>query len=319
MNILFITHPYPNYVPDLLLHGLRKLVGPGVVDFPRKDCVYNGVLGLGVCPDDQRCPEWFPDDHGQVDRSDIWVKVRSGHFDLVVCDLRALSQLSENLKSWPKHCVIIDGEDFPHPMQPGPYIICRRETDGSDYSIPLPMSLPEEIFNWITRYDDLPKRYSIGFLGSTDNDNRKQLLEILSREYGDTLFQATQVPSHDTPYPDGRLGRDAYYQKLQQCRMVLSLAGAGYDTFRFWEHAACRSVHLSAHYPLFIPDDFEDGRDISRFKTMDQLRRKINGLTSYHQRSEDQIGRGRMKLKRYHLTTHRAAYFLDCVHKAFSY
>jgi hypothetical protein len=50
MNILFLTHPYPNYGPDLLLHGLRKLLGPAVVDFPRKDCVYEGILGLGVCP-----------------------------------------------------------------------------------------------------------------------------------------------------------------------------------------------------------------------------------------------------------------------------
>ena len=56
MKILFITHWYPNYVPDLLLHGLRKLMGPDVVDFPRKDCLYEGVLGLGVCPPDQLCP-----------------------------------------------------------------------------------------------------------------------------------------------------------------------------------------------------------------------------------------------------------------------
>ena len=74
MRILFVTDSYPNYVPDLLLHGLRKLFGPDVVDYPRKNCLYDGVLGLGVCPDDQRCPGWFPDDDRQIDRSDVWRK-----------------------------------------------------------------------------------------------------------------------------------------------------------------------------------------------------------------------------------------------------
>lgn len=317
MNILFITHPYPNYVSDLLLHGLRKLMGPKVVDYPRKNCVYDGILGLGICPNDQRCPDWFPNDNGQIDRSDIWTKVQKDHYDLVVCDLRALSCLSENLKTWPKRCVVIDGEDFPHPLLPGPYLVCRRETDGTDYSIPLPMALPEEIFKWITRYDGLPKKYSIGFLGSTDNDNRKQLIEILSKEYGNTLFQATQVPSDDNPVPEGRLGRDGYYQKIQQCRMVLSLAGAGYDTFRFWEHAACNAIHLSAHSPLFIPDRFKDNREISFFGDVDELRRKVDEMTNDDQRSKEQINRSRHKLLQHHLTTHRAIYFLDRVAKAF--
>ncbi len=60
--------------------------------------------------------------------------------------------------------VAIDGEDFPVSIKPGPFVICRRETDGTDYSIPLPMALPEEIFNRITSYGDNPKSYSFGFL-----------------------------------------------------------------------------------------------------------------------------------------------------------
>ena len=55
MKILFLTHYYPNYVSDLLLHGLRKLMGPDAVDFPCKSCLFEGVLGTGVCPDNQRC------------------------------------------------------------------------------------------------------------------------------------------------------------------------------------------------------------------------------------------------------------------------
>lgn len=317
MKILFITHPYPNYVPDLLLHGLRKLMGPRVVDYPRKDCVYDGILGLGICPNDQRCPDWFPHDNGQIDRTDIWSKVENDYFELVVCDVRALTKLSDRLKTWPKHVVIIDGEDLPQPLSPGPYIICRRETDGSDYSIPLPMALPEEIFNWIIRYDGLPKSFSIGFLGSTHNDNRKQLIETLSHIYSDTLFCATKIPSPDDPKPDGRLSRDRYYQQLQRCRIVLSLGGAGWDTFRFWEHAACHAAHIANRAPLYIPNDFINNQEIIRFGGMDELRRKIDALIKDDQLMRDQMNEGRGKLLRHHLTTHRAVYFIDRVAKAF--
>jgi hypothetical protein len=123
MNILFITHPYPNYVPDLLMHGLRKLLGEHLVDYPRKACVYEGVLGLGICPVQQRCPDWFPDDKGRIDRTDILLKARKGYFDLVVCDLRAIADVQRIFDGRPERCVIIDGEDIPQPIPPGP--LCR--------------------------------------------------------------------------------------------------------------------------------------------------------------------------------------------------
>lgn len=319
MKLLFLTHPYPNYVPDLLLHGLRKLLGDDVVDYPRKDCLYEGILGLGVCPDDQRCLGWFPGEEARIDRTDIQGKIQKGYFDFVVCDLRILSDVRRYLAEKPNRWVIIDGEDRPHPIAPGPYVICRRETDGSDYAIPLPMALPEEIFHWIARYDTEPKRFTIGFLGSTREDGRKAFLDQLSARYGNTLFQATEIPSNENPLPQGRLSRDAYYRRLQQCRIVLSLPGAGIDTFRFWEHAACNALHISPLAPLFIPCDFKDGQETIRFEHMDHLCRQIDmALNNGRQAIQDVVKQGRLKLLNHHMTTHRAAYFLNCITKAFN-
>jgi hypothetical protein len=311
MKILFVTHPYPNYVPDLLLHGLRKLLGPAVVDFPRKDCLYNGVLGLGICPEDQRCPGWFPADEGQVDRDEIHIKIERNFFDWVVCDLRALAYLKELTRQWPRRLAVIDGEDHPQKITPGPFVVCRRETDGSDYSIPLPMALPQEVFEWIAYYDNQPKNFTIGFLGSTHDGSRKSLVEALSRHYPQSMFQATAIPSGDRPVPQGRMGRDEYYRRLQQCRFVLTLAGAGYDTFRFWENAACNAIHIAARMPLFIPDDFKDGQSILRFDAIDGLRRSIDPFLADEERSQELIRNGRYLLYTKHLTTHRAEYFLN--------
>ena len=314
MKILFVTHTYPNYVPDLLLHGLRKLLGSAVVDYPRKDCLYEGIFGLGLCPDDQRCPGL-----GLASAPQRYLEQsqKKGYFDAVVCDLRAIPLLANHLKDWPRHSVVVDGEDHAQRVATGPYIVCRRETDGSDFSIPLPMALPEELLHWITHYDGLAKTYSIGFLGSTHDGTRKRLLESLARYYPDALFQATAVPSGDQPLPAGRFGRDDYYRYLQQCRIVLSLAGAGYDTFRFWENAAVNAVHAAAAMPLFIPDDFVAGNEILRFETAEDLRRTIDALFSVEEKSKDMILQGRQKLVSRHLTTHRATYFIDRIRRAF--
>ena len=311
MNILFLTHPYPNYVPDLLLHGLRKLIGPAVVDYPRKDCVYDGVLGLGVCPANQLCPGWFPPDGGDVDREDIPQKIRSGFFDCVACDVRALAQWSALLATSSLPLAVIDGEDRPIPIGLANAVLFRRETDGSDGSIPLPMALPEEIFNWIAAYDYLPKRYSVGFLGSTRYDGRREFIEKLAPLYPDGLFSASIVPSGHNPSPQGRYGRDEYYRELQACRIVLSLPGAGYDTFRFWENAGCNAVHIAQRFPIQIPDDFRDEESILRFSGIQDIRLRVDAVLNRDDVSRELIAAGRHHLFRFHLTTVRARYFLD--------
>lgn len=317
MKILFLTHPYPNYVPDLLLHGLRKLLGSDAVEFPRKDCLYTGHLGPGVHMENQLCPGWFPDDEGQIDRVDIGSKIRNGYFDIIVCDLRAWSRLAPNLDGYSGPLAVIDGEDRPQKIPPGPYVIFRRETDGSDFSIPMPMALPEEIFNWIVQYDHLPKQYTIGFLGSTQDDEHRQILDRLIGWYPDSLFEATAIPSCKQPEPPGRKSRDFYYRLLQSCRFVLNLSGDGLDTFRFWENTACNSLHLSQRTPLFIPFDFIDQTHLLRFGNPNELKTKIDSVVQAPDLMKSMIGMSRHHLMNHHLTTHRADYFVRGMAKAY--
>ncbi|BBO79783.1 hypothetical protein DSCO28_03490 [Desulfosarcina ovata subsp. sediminis] len=319
MKILFVCHPYPNYVPDLLLHGLRTLMGTDVVDYPRKNCLYSGVIGLGICSDDLLCKGWFPEDAGRIDRDDIQSKLKNGFFDYVVCDLRAISFLRSIVDQTSQKVVLIDGEDKPAYIPPGPYVVCRRETDGTDYSIPLPMALPPYIFKWISKYDHSEKRYSIGFLGSSGGDGqRKAIIDTIQETFPDSLLQATLVPSKAAPNPDGRLSREDYYRNLQQCKIVLSLSGEGHDTFRFWENAAVNAVHLSSQSPLFIPNDFQTDQEIVRFASIPQLKQIIETILDHSDQYQSLATRGRAKLLRYHMTQHRAEYFMDRIRIAFA-
>jgi spore maturation protein CgeB len=94
------------------------------------------------------------------------------------------------------------------------------------------------------------------------------------------------------------------------------LPGAGYDTFRFWENAACNAVHLSASSPLCIPYDFADGTQILRFGDVESLRRALDHALSNPRQSQEMAERGREHLACHHLTEHRAAYLIDKVRAA---
>lgn len=322
MNILFLTHSYPNYVPDFLLHGLRKILGSKVVDYPKKECLYHQVQG-GVWPELYYDTDWFPKEDDEIDREDIETRLKGGYFDYIICDIRTISLLDticKKIGNIQARLIFIDGEDSPVKIRPGSYVICRRETDGSDFSIPLPMALPEEIFQRITSCDNSTKLYPIGFLGSIgkQSEKRRNLIEKLTFYYPDGLFRTFPTSSNEAGHPEGRVGLNQYYAQLQRCKIVLTMAGAGYDTFRFWENAACNAAHISERMPLFIPHNFKDGEHIMRFSDIDELRRIIDYLLSNEQRTIQMIQDSRRHLLDFHLTTKRAVYFLDRVRLAFA-
>jgi hypothetical protein len=179
------------------------------------------------------------------------------------------------------------------------------------------MALPEEILQWISSYDEAPKQYSIGFLGSTHDGVRKKIAEMIAQYYPDALLQTSVVPDENIPSPDGRFGRNDYYLNLQKCCLVLSLPGDGYDTFRFWENAACNAVHVSAKMPLFIPNDFVDGSHVFRFAKIDELKMIVDGVLDRKLEIDEIIRNARDHLVQFHLTTKRAEYLLDRIAKIF--
>ena len=322
MKILFLTHSGPNYVPDFLLHGLRKLLGEKVVDYPKKECLYSGLQN-GNHPEIYRDPFWFPADNDKINRDDIESKMKNKYFDYVVCDVRAQSlyqSIYDKLPGVRVKLVVIDGEDSPVKINPGSFVVCRRESDGTDYSIPLPMALPEEIFNRIASYGDNPKSYSIGFIGAVGKylESRSTLIGKLASYYPDSLLRDAPVSYDADVHPDERVGLDSYYDNLQRCRVVLTLRGNGYDTFRFWENAACNALHLSEEMPLFIPNDYKDRLNIRRFSNIDQLRKIIDDQLANKQETDQMIQNSHQHLKDFHLTTSRATYFVDRIKRIFN-
>lgn len=310
-NVLFLTHPHPNYVPDLLLHGLRKVLGDAVVDYPRKDCLYEGGLGQ---PWLSKVPGLFGDDAG-VDREDVRRKVRCEFFDLIIMDNRAVDDcdIVLNFASRNYGIAVVDGEDTPAYVPPERLIILRRETDGTDFSIPLQMAMPAELLPLIDKYRDEPKRHSVCFIGSrhAGMTDRMELLDRLARQFSDAAIKTWDLPGDVAQW----MPLDDYYRTMQASHCVLSLPGAGMDTFRYWEAAACNSVHVTKSTDLFIPRDFEhDGEILACNDIVDFVDTVQQVLNGWH---KPVPAASRAHLLAHHTTERRAVQTLDRLAKAF--
>ena len=210
---------------------------------------------------------------------------------------------------------LIDGEDRPADLKSGNYVILRRETDGSDLSVPLQMAMPVEVLDWIDRHAQTPKAHSIAFLGSRSGltPDRNAIVDELCRIFPDALIGAWSIASGQWQ------GRDAYYRAMQSCKVVLNLPGAGFDTFRYWENASCNAAHVAKRMPIFIPDDFRDDREIVRFSDIRELVNAVERILFDTIDWRDLAAQSRKWLRLHHTTERRAATTLFRVKSAFSH
>ena len=90
LRILFLTDDREDYLADGLLHGLRQLPGLELVDYPRKECMYEGGRHCRVAPEFGVRGGGFSlygllkEPEGGIDRSFIWQRLAAGWFDAVL-------------------------------------------------------------------------------------------------------------------------------------------------------------------------------------------------------------------------------------------
>ena len=118
LNILFMSDDREDYLADSLLHGLISLGNHYVVDYPKKEILYSGLL----------TPEKCAQIHGngftlygllkerQVDRSLIMSRLEAGRFDLVILSniwrqFGILPLLLKSMKHGRTKLLLLDGDD----------------------------------------------------------------------------------------------------------------------------------------------------------------------------------------------------------------
>lgn len=301
VNVLFFSPTCEDYLADGILHGLRCILGEGVVDFPKHEIMYKncnpeskkqirggGFTLYGLLDD-------IP-----IDRFRIHHKVIEDYFNLII-----FSHIFDHFGSF---------------LELLPYLDCTKVAilDGADTPLPYPYAgkwwryprwwflprahkrflyfkrewTPETIHNM--RFKVVPKRLC-KFLPPPDNfrsisfsiPEEKIVKEIPHKA---KLFPrhivdpevAKNIPESSKSY--AFRSEDEYYADLQASKFGITTKRAGWDCLRHYEIAASGAVlcfrDLHKKPETCAPHGLNETNCIT-YSNYEDLMQKISGLSEY--------------------------------------
>lgn len=295
-RVLFVNSNINDYLADGVFHGVRTLLGPDAVDFPKAEYLYDtfpqharehlwgrGFTLYGLLPDIDVGPR-----HHLMDRA------LAGEFDLVVFgaiwpSFGLWSQWGPQLAQAGISVAVLDGDDRPRPY---PYSwrwwrkrywrFLPRAHNRARY-------FKREITSrtrWYASYLLLPPRYG-----------RTLGLRPISLCIPSEKIVATPTPKEQEfashvvdPELAGRLGANTahvfstehdYYSDLKRSRFGVTTKRAGWDAMRHYEIAANGAVpcfrDLEAKPQTCSPFGLDDENCVS-YRDADDLMRKVGAL-----------------------------------------
>jgi hypothetical protein len=331
-RVLVVNPNFDDFLTDGLFHGLRLLLGPDAVDFPRIDHLYL-----------DHPPEWRGRLHGrgftlvglledaQIERNRCLQRAADGEFDLVVFSdiwrtFGLWTEWAPVLTARGRRIAVIDGSDR---IEPFPYA-------GQWWRVPAWWTLPRvqgRAFHfkreatrwtwWFGSYLALPPRLAAR-LGRL-----RGLRPIAFSIPAERVVDAPPAKDKDWPAhvvdPEvaGRVGAttgyafdeaSAYHRDLRRSRFGVTAKREGWEALRHYEIAAAGAVpcfrELARKPPLCAPHGLADGVNCIAYEDADELLRKVAALD---ERSYAALQRGAIEWARRNTTVERARGFLRAV------
>lgn len=302
-RVLFITgNERVNYGVDVLYHGLKRVLGEaGVEEFPFKSTLHGApAAAFGYYP------ALFAHAGTPHSADDILKALQCGEFDTVLwgdADMELPRELARAiaLAARPLHFALVDMRDdcADHSAElcawlglasPPPYF--KRELlRGVQHACPvqpLTFAYPDDL---VAEKIDTSRDAGVFWAGQRGWGLRDVFLPLLDARGIDT----------QTNYP-----QEAYRAQLLRSRACLNLAGAGFDTVRYWEVPAQGTLLLSEVLPLSIPADFVDMEEAIFFSTRKDLLDRLAYLDAHPAEVEAIRHAGWAKLRQHHTASARA-------------
>jgi hypothetical protein len=295
-SVLFLTGNTDDYLSDSLFHGLRTVLGPAVVDFPKRDISYrsyphverlygHGFTLYGLLEEEE------------VDRRLPMDRARQGEFDLIVFgDIWRYFGPFVELLPWldRSRVAFLDGADYPAPFPYGSafwrvpqwWTLPRAHKRGtyfkrelSDttiqrrYLLPLPKTLVRRLpFAKSLR----PTAFSI------PEEKIVPAPPVKEKDFPAHIVDpevAERVGAVST-YAFDR--ESDYYRDLQVSRFGITTKRAGWDCLRHYELAANGAVpcfrELELKPPRSAPHGLRAGLNCLSYKDADDLMSQIEAL-----------------------------------------
>ena len=293
LRILFLTNDREDYLADGLLHGLRQLPWLEVVDYPRKECMYEGGRKCKVAPEFGVRGGGFSlyglltEPQGGIDRSFIWQRLAAGWFNAVLISniwrqWGLMLQMRELLAKQP--LLLLDGDDDQR-FYPRSGTRLRQFGIGTGLTnlleLPSTHIFKRELTNrsrkWGLRLSIHPLAFSIPeSLISSKLPSKSQLFpsHIVDRELSIKLGASAKYVFAD---------EQSYRSDLASSRFGITTRRAGWDCLRHYEIAAAGAVicfrDLEQKPVSCAPHGLIDGLNCISYGSSDELLSRIDILS----------------------------------------
>jgi hypothetical protein len=230
MKILFINNvpkkDEADYLGDSIFHGLKKLFGSNVIDYPKNNIMYQNYVNSSIIDKSKMAARGFTlygtldDDY--VDRDDIPKKIENQYFDLIICTrpdfgLKYWDLISQHYSK--NKIIFLDGMDPEH--------IYIDLLDKGLY-------FKRELYNLGKHYgydDNVIKPISFGFPK-----------EKIQQKINKTQIKATVVPGRPHTYVFHN--ENDYYQDYNLSLFGETKKKGGWDCLRHYEIIGSNCVPL---------------------------------------------------------------------------
>lgn len=324
-KVLFICSPEPDYLQDLTVSGLQKVLGPeNVIDYPwnkayhfplrkyPRNLGYNGIrisfpsavrpnllaidlVVLGSCK--PIAFENYISIANHIPAKVPVVFIDGGDYDFVGGDLERLGNFNLLAKA--------------QQIRPFDLIFKREKITGRDYGknvLPFPFSFNFRHLPPIV--GEIAPKYQVSFWAVESDLIRTKALDLLSGQF-DCASNGTTRNQVFSKYKRKGL---QYLHELAACKITINLRGVGYDTMRYWEAPAVGSLMISAKPKIEIPNNFIDREEVVFCNDdLSNLIELCNYYLENNQARKKIIAAAYGKLKFYHTDTERARYLLETI------
>lgn len=270
MKILYITSSFEDYLQDQILIGLRQIYGDSVVDYPKKDVLYQSherasseLYGCGFSI--WKC---LPD--VDINRGNVYERAKAGEFDLIIFgsitrQKTIFKRMRNNLTLIMSRSkiIFIDGEDYKKLYIPavfsGKYF--KRELISSIRSLfvnKIAFSIPDEKIQQFNVEKD------------------KTFATHVQCEEAYKIDEIREQCQQRYAFSD----EDAYYQDIARSYYAVTMKKGGWDCMRHNEIAANGTVPCFYKFnekpDTCAPHGLVDMENIIAFDTAEELMDKIN-------------------------------------------
>ena len=331
-RVLFVNPNFDDFLSDGLFHGLRGLLGPDAVDFPRMDHLY------GDTPAD-----WRTRLHGRgftlagllddvpVERNRCLDRAADGEFDAIVFSdiwrsFGLWSEWAPVLAERGRRLIVIDGSDR---VEPFPYagkwwrnpswwtlprvepraLHFKREITPWAWWFASYLLLPPGAARRIGRLRDIrPISFAIPaqtIVSEPPAKTKDWPAHVVDPEVAERVGGRTSYAFEDAA---------EYHADLRSARFGITVKRAGWDALRHYEIAANGAVPcfrgLARKPALCAPHGLRDGVNCIDYRDADELERRVAALDSD---SYAALQRGALDWARANTTEARARWFLQAI------